>query len=226
VVARVTSGAPGVDPGDVTRELGVASHLAAKGAAVVPPSDLLPPGPHERDGHVLAFWRYVEPGGEHDPAAAGEALRTIHDGLADYTGELPRGGRIDDVRAILTTPSADAELLCDLATRPLPRGQAIHGDAHLGNCLPGPLWHDFETACTGPREYDLAAIVLRDRWDSTDPSRRTALAAYGEHDEDVLEAALPVYGAWICASYISAAARRPELVESTERLLAFLRRYA
>ena len=86
-------------------------------------------------------------------------------------------------------PSDDAELLCELASRELPEGQALHGDAHLFNCLQttaGPIWHDLETACRGPREYDLAALVLDDR-SKADPEARTALAAYGSYDEEFLE---------------------------------------
>lgn len=43
VVARVTSGAAGVDPADVERELTVASHAARAGAPVVQPSDCFRP---------------------------------------------------------------------------------------------------------------------------------------------------------------------------------------
>jgi 16S rRNA (guanine966-N2)-methyltransferase len=54
----------------------VVQHLAEAGAAVVPPSNLLPPGPYERDGIVLSFWYYVEEetGRQLAPAAVGEAL--------------------------------------------------------------------------------------------------------------------------------------------------------
>jgi hypothetical protein len=155
VVARVTSGAPGVDPADVERELTVAWHAARAGAPVVPPSDLLPPGPHRHDGHTVVFWRYLVQAGRLDATAAGRGLRTIHDSLADYDGELPRAGRAEEVRAMLRAfaPSDDAEILCELASRELPDGQALHGDAHLFNCIQttaGPIWHDLETACRGP----------------------------------------------------------------------------
>ena len=76
VVARVTSGAPGVDPDDVERELPVARHAVHAGAPVVQPSDLLPAGPHRHDGHTLVFWRYLERVGTLDAAAAGRGLRT------------------------------------------------------------------------------------------------------------------------------------------------------
>ena len=231
VVARVTSGAPGVDPGDVERELTVASHAARAGAPVVQPSDLLPPGPHRHDGHTLVFWQYIARAGKLDAAAAGRGLHTIHDSLADYDGELPRAGRADEVRAMLEpfAPSDDVELLCELAARELPEGQALHGDAHLFNCIQtasGPIWHDLETACRGPREYDLAALVLDDRSGDSDPEARSAIAAYGSYDAELLELALPVYAAWIAASFMAAIARRPDAAPALERQLRFLRRLA
>lgn len=230
VVARVTSGAPGVDPGEVVRELDVARHLQRAGAPVVAPSDLLDPGPHEHGGHTLVFWRYLVTEGTRDPAAAGHGLRAIHDALADYEGELPAAGRAEDVRAMLAPlpSSRDVELLCELAARELPLGQALHGDAHLFNSMAtaaGPIWHDFETACRGPREYDLAALALDDRSQAPDPEARTALAAYGAYDEDVLEQALPVYAAWIAASFMVAVDRRPDAAAVLEPQMRYLRRF-
>src|SRR5262245_65491469 len=74
IVARVSSAIPypeGPDPQDVVRELDVARHAAGGGAPVVPPTDAIDPGPHERDGHIVTFWRYVETEGELEPPAAG-----------------------------------------------------------------------------------------------------------------------------------------------------------
>jgi hypothetical protein len=230
VVARVTSGAPGVDPGDVERELSVARHAARGHAPVVQPSDRLPPGPHHHDGHTLVFWRYLVQAGRLDATAAGRGLRTIHDSLADYDDELPRAGRAEEVRAMLEpfAPSDDVELLCELSSRELPEGQALHGDAHLFNCIQtaaGPIWHDLETACRGPREFDIAALVLDDRSRESDPEARTATAAYGDYDEEVLNQALPVYAAWVAASFMAAVARRPDAAPALEWQLDFLRRY-
>jgi phosphotransferase family enzyme len=230
VVARVTSGAPGVNPADVDQELWVARHAVRAGAPVVPPSDLLPPGPHHHGGHTIVFWRYLVRDGTVDASAAGRGLRALHDSLADYDGELPRAGRADEVRAMLDPfgRSDDVELLCDLASRELPEGQALHGDAHLFNCIQtraGPIWHDLETACRGPREYDLAALVLSDRSGEPDPEARLALAAYGSHDEDLLDRAFPVYAAWVAASFMVAVVRRPDAAPALERQLRFLRRF-
>jgi Phosphotransferase enzyme family len=230
VVARVTSGAAGVDPADVERELPVARHAARAGAPVVHPSDLLPPGPHRHDGHTLVFWRYLVQAGEVDAAGAGRGLRAIHESLADYDGELPRAGRADEVRTMLQpfAPSDDVELLRELASRELPGGQALHGDAHLFNCIQtaeGPIWHDLETACRGPREYDLAALLLSDRSGEPDPEARVAAAAYGDCDPDLLEQSIPVYAAWVAASFMAAVGRRPDAPPALERQLEFLRRF-
>jgi hypothetical protein len=228
LVARVSSGRAypdGPSEEDVIRELAVASYAARAGAPVVPPSDLLPPGPHRSGGHVVAFWRYVEPsGGEVDTAAAGRGLRVIHEALADYDGELP-ALHTDDLVEILHSldPSEDVELLREMGTRPVVGWiQAVHGDAHLWNCLPGPLWHDFETACRGPREFDLAALALTDLEQDHEPSR-VALESYGDHDEELLEACVPVYAAWIYASFMMALPRRPELGPRLAEHLRWLR---
>jgi Ser/Thr protein kinase RdoA (MazF antagonist) len=104
----------------------------------------------------------------------------------------------------------------------------LHGDAHLFNCIQttaGPIWHDLETACRGPREYDLAALVLSDRSGDSDPEARSALAAYGSYDEELLDRSLPVYGAWIAASFMVAISRSPEAAPALEGQLRFLRRF-
>jgi hypothetical protein len=227
LVARVSNGRPypeGPPEEDVIRELAVASHAARAGAAVVPPSDLLDPGPHWHGGHVVTFWQYVGAKREVEPVAAGEALRAIHESLVDYEGELPFL-HTDDLTGILDTlePSADVELLRELGLRrPAGPTQAIHGDAHLANCLPGPLWHDFETACRGPREFDLAALTLSDEVRADDASR-VALEAYGDHDAALLEECLPIYAAWIYASFMVALPGRPELGLVLDERLRWLR---
>jgi Phosphotransferase enzyme family len=233
IVARASTsldwpGGPSED--DVVRELEVASHAARRGAPVVPPADELDPGPHRQDGHVVAFWHYIEPSGELDAAAAGRGLRTIHDALADYDSALPEPAHPADVHEMLDSldSSPDVELLREvMSRRPEPGGQALHGDAHLWNCLATadrPPWHDFETACRGPREYDLAALTLHDLTHG-DPPSREALAAYGEHDPELLEALVPVYAAWVFTSMLTALPRRPALRPMLDDRLRWLRRY-
>jgi len=54
---------------------------------------------------------------------------------------------------------------------------------------------------------------------------RLALAAYGDYDEQLLDQALPVYAAWVAASFMVAVARRPEAAPALEPQLQFLRRF-
>jgi phosphotransferase family enzyme len=221
VVARVSSSIPypvGPDPNGVLRELAIASYCARAGCAVVPPADEVEPVPYFEGGHVITFWRYVEPSDDPDPAAAGRALHGIHEALVDYGGELPAFGHPEETNAMLDTlpPSADVDFVREIAARrPGVEGQPLHGDAQLFNCLGaprGPLWLDFETACHGPREYDLAAL-----------GPGPALDAYGPYDAELVEPMFRIYIAWIIASMMVALPRRPELAGSVERLLGRLR---
>jgi hypothetical protein len=222
VVARVTSSLPypeGPDPEGVVRELSVAAFCAEAGCAVVPPASEVEAVPYRRDGHIVTFWRYIEPHDDLDPGAAVRELRLIHDALENYGGQLPpfgHPGETEDMLDVLP-PGDDVELLREIAgRRPDVDGQALHGDAHLYNVLGspgGPLWHDFETACHGPREYDLAAF-----WEDD------ALDAYGPYDRELLEAVRPLYLAWVTASMMVALPRRPELAGAVERRLRELSR--
>jgi Ser/Thr protein kinase RdoA (MazF antagonist) len=179
----------------------------------------------------VTFWRFVPEHGALDERAAGRGLRVVHEALVDFPGELPEL-HTADTAALLDSvePSAAVDLVRGIgARRPVGPAQVLHGDAHLFNCLPGPagpLWHDFETACCGPRELDLAALVVDDRCGDGSPEARRALEAYGEHDAELLEELLPVYTAWIAASFMVALPRRPELEPRLARQLRWLRRYA
>jgi Ser/Thr protein kinase RdoA (MazF antagonist) len=77
--------------------------------------------------------------------------------------------------------------LPDLPARP------IHGDAHLGNVLAGGRWLDFDEACSGPPEWDLAC--LRHRlvvFGELRAEIEAALAAYGDFDEEAVAACDPL----------------------------------
>src|SRR5512133_341588 len=222
VVARVTSSVPypeGPDPEGVVRELSVAAFCAQAGCAVVPPASEVEAVPYRRDGHIVTFWRYIEPYDDPDPGAAVQELRRLHDALEEYAGALPPFGHPQEMEDVLDAlpPSDDVELLrAIVARRPDVDGQALHGDAHIYNVRGsprGPLWHDFETACHGPREYDLAAF-----WEDGE------LAAYGPYDRELLEAVRPLYVAWVTASMMMALPRRPELAGAVERRLRELSR--
>ena len=182
-----------------TREVDVARALAAAGAPVVAPFE--PAGPHEQDGRLVTLWELAPGGPEPDGVAIGTALRACHVALRGYRRALPPlGSLLDEAIAVLergVLEPADAELVRDgLAAvseeidafhAPV---QPLHGDASLGNALPGPLWNDWEDACIGPVEWDLACLV-------------TSARVTGER-RAVAEAALAAYGAVLPELFVRA----------------------
>jgi hypothetical protein len=160
--------------------VGLCRHLADAGAAVIAPSDLVPPGPHERDGVVVSFWRHADEDTSRqvDPREAGERLRQIHELSLSYAGELSTFWPFREARSLLVHPEVTAELaeehLALLATvldalagslSPGPE-RPLHGDAHIWNTLQtpgGPVWFDFDEACRGPLEWDAATMIQPDR---------------------------------------------------------------
>ena len=197
VVARVALATAVLRP-DVrdffAREVAVAGFLAGQGVGVVPPSDEIPPGPHEHDGLILSFWRFVEPVPDRQPsvAEAAAALQELHGALRDFSGELPllapplveiprlldRIERLGDLAASDLALLRDAwERLAPVLRSPARPARALHGDAHLRNLIPtaaGLLWNDFEDTCSGPVEWDLACFCPL-----LSEGREAALAAYG-----------------------------------------------
>jgi aminoglycoside phosphotransferase (APT) family kinase protein len=187
-------------------ELAFALAAAERGARVAAPAD---DRVHERDGFPITFWRYVEHRRAEpaDAAAVGAALRTLHDAVADLDLQLPRFDRLDEVESVaraldhpdsalmLRAIAAARERLgrLELVERPL------HGDAHMRNVLvtqTGPQWSDLENVCSGPVEYDLACLAWRTKvhgWHDCGP----ALAAYGDHDPQLVEELMPVLAAFL-----------------------------
>ncbi|MGI8771835.1 MAG: phosphotransferase family protein [Acidobacteriaceae bacterium] len=180
----------------LARDLNIAGFLHAQGVPVVPPSDLLPPGPHVNDGFTMSFWQYVD----HDPnytvttqEAAG-LLRELHRVLREYppsrAAELPLLGIFDEItrwmkflegrRALLGIDLIALREAHWLLAEKLRYGgenvQPIHGDAHKRNLLKTPtglLWTDFEDACIGPAAWDIACMIR-----TAPEGMETALAAY------------------------------------------------
>jgi hypothetical protein len=183
VVARVAGTIAKVRPGDewLRRELAVAGSLAAAAAPTVAPSAELPPGPHHHEGRVLSFWTYVAERDEPaSPAAAGAALRDVHEALRGFRGALPVLGHLTEAEALLMKLAAeegiDAGAAHDLHDRieelrgPMSALRApvqpLHGDATLRNVLngpDGPLWNDWEDTCVGPAHWDAACILALSR---------------------------------------------------------------
>jgi hypothetical protein len=201
VVARVATLTRLLRPDVVdwfAREVDLVSFLAGEGAPVVPPSDVVPPGPHLVDALAVSFWRYVCPVPRDDltPGTVGALLRDLHAVLRRYPEPLPYlGTPLSDLERFFagTTPvsTVDSAGLATLRAAfdrlvPLVRdrgpAQPLHGDAHPGNLIPtadGWLWGDFEDACAGPVQWDLACLARTRRLDG-----RAALAAYGVVPDD------------------------------------------
>ena len=159
------------------RDLAVAAYLSGRGIPVVEPTRDVPPGPYESGNLTVTLWQYIErrEGKNPHPAEIAGTLRSVHDGLLGFADPLPSFRvELDDARTLLrpdrspALSAGDRHYLTDVleevhvvlstvATEIRP----LHGSPHNGNWLmaaSGPLLLDFETACTGPLEWDLAAL--------------------------------------------------------------------
>jgi streptomycin 6-kinase len=245
VVARVSTATSVMRPGDawLAREVAVASHLAALGAPVVPPSGELAPGPHHHDGLVLTFWDLAdEVRLPVDAAAAGRALRMCHDALADFPGDLPEHSAFAEAHGVLerltvsgSIGAADAAMLRRTAERVADRIaafalplQAVHGDAHLGNVLStrsGPVWIDWEDTFRGPVAWDLACLHASARIFGRDaPSVAAAQAGYGRGaDPQVLDVLVEARAFQVALWTLVISADRPGGAERIAARLDWLR---
>jgi hypothetical protein len=180
-------------------EVAISRYLSQRGAPVVGPSEAMPSAPYVEEGFVVTLWPNVT----HDEAdyddheavaCAARALRQVHDVLADYPGELPSyGERIQQCAALLRRPNELTHLDAEdrvfllqtheqatgaLASFDIP-SSPIHGDAHMGNVFftpKGPLWTDFETACLGPRAWDVAGVPHLPAFEPIDPGFHAAMS--------------------------------------------------
>ncbi|XGV94733.1 MAG: phosphotransferase [Leptolyngbya sp. BL-A-14] len=206
IVARVATIRETVRQGSdwFVREMAIARYLATTEAPIIPPSPDIDPGLHQHLGLVLGFWKFVEILEQpFDPYRAGQALRTCHQALETFSGNLPMLALLTEARQLLvqtvaaTLSPADVDLLMQIGERShhqlsqLPM-QAIHGDAHSGNVLntsQGVLWTDWEDTFIGPIEWDLACLVAAPHVLGTDWEKaEVALQGYGEAiDFEILE---------------------------------------
>jgi hypothetical protein len=174
-------------------DLDLAGYLAARDFPVVPPSRELPPGPHQHDSFALTFWEFVEHDRNYIAGAneTGRFLRDLHEALRGYRGALRRLSPfaeipqwLDEIAPWNIVDPADIAMLrrgfavvsAEIEALRLSE-QPLHGDAHKKNLLKtrkGLVWTDFEDACCGPIEWDLACFVRT----SLEPLE-VALASYG-----------------------------------------------
>lgn len=161
------------------REVALVSYLASVGAAVMSPSDLLPPGPHLVGGWAMSAWRYVahERGAIPDPITTLHQLDELHLALRGYSGELPLlNPAADDLDRALrfavahgVSSPAQAEDLRARRDETMAQllavasdVQPLHGDAFPRNSLLSPAglaWIDLEDCCSGPVLWDLAVLI-------------------------------------------------------------------
>jgi hypothetical protein len=195
------------------REVDLVTWLAAAGASVMAPSDLLPVGPHVVGGWAITAWRYVEhrPGVVPDGQATLHALDELHEVLRGYPGALPLlNPAADDLdRAIAfglgqeLLSAAQAE---DLRARRdsafaalvamVPDRQALHGDAFPRNSLVterGVVWIDFEDCCSGPVIWDHSTLLRRIDDDATGNGAAVATIR-ARHGDDAVRVALVLRG--------------------------------
>lgn len=214
----------------LTRELEVARFLAARRAPSARPASAPPAGPHRSRGVVVTFWEYRahDPDVEVDPRSAARSLAHLHGALASYDGSLPPFTvQIDDAGRILQThplpalaPSdrafltaTHARLSVAVAAHHL-TARPLHGEAHLGNVLAtrdGPCWIDFEAACLGPVEWDVAGFGGE------------ALDHYSDVDRDLLELLSELRSLCVAVWCSMNPDRAPELREAAEHHLHRLR---
>jgi phosphotransferase family enzyme len=179
VVAKVSLSAGAAAWEKLAAEVAIGRHLAQAGAPVVGPYSDVPPGPHASGDCAITFWRYHD----HDPGAAAcgrlaaEVLEQVQHALEDFPGPtqsfLERRVRCtghvlaqDPSRTAL--PARDRDFLRDEYTSILSTlgdhnilHRNLHGDPHRGNFLVSPSGYrliDFESVCSGPREWDLSAL--------------------------------------------------------------------
>ena len=218
VVARVMTGTA-VLHDDVeqwlAREVAVGVFLAERTDLVVPPSDVLPPGPHERDGLWMTLWKFVphdEQAPPLEPRELGRSLRELHAALADFPGDLAPLSAIRDwlarlLAALRPSPALtqrdidslrfDLDALTPAVFESSLPAQALHGDASIGNLLrtdSGLVWNDLEDVCAGPVAWDVAGLVAsaRGRGHSAKFAEEL-LAGYGEPGAEGLETFLEAH---------------------------------
>jgi hypothetical protein len=221
VVARVMTGTAVLhDDAEqwLAREVAVGAFLAERTDLVVPPSDILPPGPHEQDGLWMTLWKFVphdEQAPPPEPRELGRSLRELHTALADFPGDL---APLSEIRDWLERLLAELRPSPKLTQQDIDRlrleldaltpavfesslpAQAIHGDASLSNLLRSDrrlLWNDLEDVCAGPVAWDVAGLVAsaRARGHSLEFIEEL-LAAYGEPGVEDLETFLEAHAVY------------------------------
>lgn len=212
----------------LNHEYEVASALTTAGAPIAP---LLPDVRPIRDlhtGFLVTFWTRLDNEATAGQVDVGLSLQSLHEAMARITVELPnfRVGLertlvalSDDARmAALSTEdrvflrNAFSDLMQSLNGFTFPE-QGLHGEPHEGNYLStrtGLRWIDFEDACRGPLEWDLAFLA------------EEARAVFENVDRPLLELLMTLNSARV-ATWCWVQARFPEMRRHGEHHLALVR---
>jgi hypothetical protein len=248
VVARVMTGTAILHDNVeqwLAREVAVGAFVAERSDLVVPPSEILPPGPHEQDGLWMTLWKFAPHDAEAPPPKPrelGRSLRRLHAELADFPGDLaPLSDTGDWLEGLLAelgpSPSFTRQDIDWLRFRldaltpavfesPLP-AQALHGDASVSNLLrteSGLVWNDLEDVCVGPVAWDVSGLAS-----SAGARRQSAtfieelLAAYGDPGVEDLEAFLEAHALYEVVWHAFEGRRRPQAMKRAAASLALLR---
>ena len=194
----------------LAREVAVGTFLAERTDLVVPPSDILPPGPHEQDGLWMTMWKFVAHDAQApppEPRELGRSLRGLHAALADFPGDLAPLSEIRDwlerlLAELRPSPDIDSlrvklEALTPAVFESSLPAQPLHGDASLSNLLRterGLLWNDLEDVCVGPVAWDIAGLMASAR--ARGQSAEELLAAYGDPGVEDLEPFLEAHAVY------------------------------
>jgi hypothetical protein len=248
VVARVMTGTA-VLHRDIerwlAREIAVGAFLAERTDLVVPPTDILPPGPHEHDGLWMTLWTFVphdEQAPPPEPQELGRSLRGLHAALAEFRGDLAPLSEVRDwlgrllaelrPSPLLTRRDIDwlrfeLDALTPAVFESSLSAQPLHGDASMSNLLRtdrGLVWNDLEDVCVGPVAWDISGLVASARARGHSATfRRELLAAYGEPGVDGLEAFLEAHALYDIVWQAFEARRRPRAMERAAADLALWR---
>jgi hypothetical protein len=245
VVARVMTGTAVLhDDAEqwLAREVAVAAFVAERTDLVVPPSDILPPGPHVQDGLWMTLWKFVPHDAQApppEPRELGRSLRGLHAALADFPGDLAPLSEVRDwLERLLVElrPSPpltqrdidwlrfELDALTPAVFESSRSAQALHGDASMSNLLrtdSGLVWNDLEDVCAGPVAWDISGLVASARARGQSAKFiEELLAAYGEPGVEGLETFFEAHALYEVVWQAFEARRRPRAMKRAAASLA------
>ena len=247
VVARVMTGTA-VLHDDVeqwlAREVAVGAYLAERTDLVVPPSDLLPAGPHEHNGLWMTMWKFVrhDEQARPEPRELGRSLRGLHAALVNFPDDLAPLSEIRDwlerlLAELRPSPPLtqrdiaglrfELEALTPAVFESSLPAQALHGDTSMSNALRtdrGLVWNDLEDVCVGPVAWDVAGLVASaTARGHSETFIEDLLASYGEPGVEDLETFLEAHALYDIVWQAFDARRRPTAMKRAAASLALWR---